>query len=204
MLSTGQGTLGSPIQVDYPYSANQVAVSDFNNDGIPDLAVVSIYAGIPAGPAILLGKGDGTFGPLHFLGATMNGYTIAAGDFNHDGNQDIAVVDSCCSLLIFLGNGKGAFKALTSQTALGLPQQLIAVDLNGDGYPDLVGNAFGIVQIYLNEGTGVFHAESPQFTVSGISFTYLQPGDINNDGKIDLVSFSDSYGTLSMLLNTTK
>src|SRR5215469_11940242 len=84
---------GSPIGVGH--SPATIAVGDFNNDGIPDLAVANTGDN---NVTILLGKGDGTFGPGQTYGTTPFGIgqtqtpiSIVVGDFNGDGNADLAV-----------------------------------------------------------------------------------------------------------------
>jgi hypothetical protein len=61
---------------------DSVAVSDFNGDGIPDLAVANSRDGTVS---VLLGKGDGAFQAAQFFKAGMNPGSLAVGDFNGDG-----------------------------------------------------------------------------------------------------------------------
>jgi hypothetical protein len=71
-----------------------LAISDFNRDGIIDIAVAN-YAS--AGVSVLLGKGGGEFeAPLHFT-AGPEARGIVAADFNGDGILDLAVANqNCC------------------------------------------------------------------------------------------------------------
>src|SRR5579872_6696175 len=60
----------------------------------------------------LLGNGDGTFQkPIQFPAPSP--LSLAVGDLNEDGNQDLAVVETSAgngSIAIFLGDGAGHFK----------------------------------------------------------------------------------------------
>ena len=58
--------------------------------------------------------------PVHFAAAvdyptSTAPYSVAVGDFNRDGNQDLAVANiNAQSLSIFLGNGDGTFSGPTN------------------------------------------------------------------------------------------
>src|SRR5262245_43064372 len=66
----------------------QAVVGDFNGDGIPDLAVAD-RNGISF--SILLGNGDGTFGPPTNYHVPYPPNSLAVGDFDRDGTLDLAV-----------------------------------------------------------------------------------------------------------------
>jgi hypothetical protein len=104
-------------------SAGRSAIADFNNDGLPDLAVYTGQGGdrIPDTISILLGKGNGTFSaePQLSFPSGNGAEVITTADFNQDGNSDVAVfnggdcydstgkVAPCIDL--FVGNGDGTF-----------------------------------------------------------------------------------------------
>jgi FG-GAP-like repeat len=67
----------------YPVSeAAAVAVGDFNSDGHLDLAVVNYDFSGNGTVSIMLGKGDGTFGPPVSFAAGNSPVFAAVGDFN--------------------------------------------------------------------------------------------------------------------------
>ena len=103
LLGNGDGTF--QIAVNYPvdtstYEPTQVpvVVSDFNGDGIPDMAYVvyNEYGG-NGSASVYLGNGDGSFqSPIYY--ALNSGYSpatsLTVGDFNGDGRADIAAVET--------------------------------------------------------------------------------------------------------------
>jgi hypothetical protein len=82
-----------------------IAVADFNHDGKLDVAVADSY---DSQVAVLLGNGNGTFQPAVYYNIdSQKGsvWSIAAADFNGDGNVDLAVADSLGgNISILLGN----------------------------------------------------------------------------------------------------
>ena len=104
----GGGKFGTPVSTTLPTdtffgfaegSFQNIAVADFNNDGAPDLAIGFIDGSTgkldtsTLSVNVLLSKGDGTFQAPTMLvsGSTLVATAILVGDFDRDGNQDIAV-----------------------------------------------------------------------------------------------------------------
>jgi len=116
---------------------------------------------------------------------------IAVGDFNEDGNLDMAVINTGFdNLSILLGDGKGGFKLEGIVQADTLPKDIQIADLNGDGHLDLVvSSSWGYdVQVLLGDGHGGF---SPSKQIYGDEPWGIAIGDYNEDGHPDLaVSFN--------------
>lgn len=140
--------------------------------------------------------GDGTFTSAPNLNTVNTPQSVATGDFNGDGIADLAVVNAG-SILIFLGNGDGTFKAGSASLPTGMSPITVAVgDFNSDGISDLAvvnscgnsypcNNANGTVMIFLGKGDGTFTQFSVTPTV-GSNPTGLVVADFNRDGILDL------------------
>ena len=98
--------VSSPISVPGTNSgANDgVALADFDNNGTLDLVVVN---GGGLADAVYSNDGSGNFTPMATLGNSF-GQAVAVGDFNNDGNQDIAVA-AVGPNPVYHGNGSGGF-----------------------------------------------------------------------------------------------
>src|SRR5215471_18956652 len=169
-LLAGQNVSFTPTDYSVP-NALAVAVGDFNNDGIPDLAVSTGDASDPTigHVVILLGNGDGTFqSPQSSFGVGSQPDVVAVGDFNGDGNLDLAVGNFGIfaenikpSLSILLGNGDGTFQPETRYTTGA--NRIAVADINGDVIPDLIlgsgrrGAEIGLFTM-LGNGDGTFQA----------------------------------------------
>ena len=129
-------------------------------------------------------------------GFTTKTYTVPRNemlrsvDFNNDGKPDLLVTGGTTpSTVILLNDGSGGFLAPVAIPGTGVgPVQF--GDMNGDGYPDIVG--CGVSQnksalfIYLNDGTGKF-TTSQTVLLAGRYCNGLTLGDINLDGHLDVV-----------------
>jgi hypothetical protein len=117
-----------------------LAAGSFRGNGIIDLAVAtnSAFGGIE----VLLGNGDETFQAAAPLDTLNNANGVLVGDFNNDGNLDLAVSTASAGsifafITIFPGNGDGTFGSGVTLTSGALPSGIVAADFNGDGGLDL-------------------------------------------------------------------
>ncbi|HWB84036.1 MAG TPA: FG-GAP-like repeat-containing protein [Bryobacteraceae bacterium] len=180
----------------------EVLAADFNRDGKPDLAVTFVGDNSPGGLAILLNKGDGTFGQAVTYSAGLGPTSIAAFDLNHDGILDLAVPAAGANpgvVYVFLGKSDGTFAQGVTYATDRNPEAVTIADCNGDGNADLaISTGNNTVSILLGNGNGTFRAPT-SYPTGRLPF-YIAAGDLNNDGKIDLVTANTLDQTISVLL----
>jgi FG-GAP-like repeat/Dockerin type I domain len=136
-----------------------------------------------------------------------------AGDFNGDAVLDLVALNSDAGTVgVLLGNANGTFQpAQTSAAGLvgGYPQSVAVGDLNADGKLDLVlgdynydGTGANDVNILFGHGDGTFDPAVPVAMHTWGAQWYVVTGDLNADGKLDLVVTSNpqegSFGDSTM------
>jgi len=209
LLSNGDDTFkaaaGSPISVGQQPSA--IVTSDFNGDGTQDFVVANFADNTFS---LFLGNGDGTFrqatgSPFVLPGAVAGPIAMTAGDFNSDGNPDLAVVNQTTSdVSILLGNGDGTFtQANGSPVAVGrLPVAIATGDLNNDSHTDLavVNQTDNSVSVLLGNGDGTFTAAANSPLATGQAPTAAAIADFNADGHPDIAVTDPQTDSVSVFL----
>ena len=218
-IGNGDGTFKTPTPITLAANVYGIpAVVDFNKDGKLDLAFLAETSASQAEFAIALGNGDGTFATPTIQNLTggdaIRSSSIAAADFNADGNIDLALLDVNDFSGVFYGKGDGTFTSVPS-TGFVVPKDLInieaggiavAVDLNGDGKPDILAgrtvllNLYGSAPVVLATSTTALTASATTITTgASVTFTATVTGAAGSTatptGTITFYNGGTSLGT---------
>jgi hypothetical protein len=221
LRGNGDGTFQNPVnqQITTGNTIGTMIARDVNRDGKPDLITVTACDAecqpIPSYVMVLLGNGDGTFSqpPSYPFGMFEVGYgpgDVTAGDFNQDGNLDLAVSnpgngnsdDSTTSIL--LGNGDGTFASGVKYGTAPGPSADVLGDFTGDGNLDLAVVLYNGALIMPGNGDGTFQGrfdskvESIPVGCCNHPISVVTP-DLNGDHQPDL-AVAGSDNTVAILL----
>jgi hypothetical protein len=203
LLGNGNGTFPTQQRFAVGNFPLSVTVANLNGDGFRDLVVANASSN---DVSVLLGNGNGTFQPQQRFATDNFPESVSVADLNRDGFLDIVTANSNSSdISVLLGNGDGIFK--TRPKALrfavgGEPFSAAVVDLNGDGFPDIVtansNGASNDVSVLLANGDGTFRPQ--QRFAAGNFPSSVAVADLNGDGKPDIVTANSESNDISVLL----
>ncbi len=201
-LGLGGGSFGRPMKFPVGNGARFVTMGKFNNDGYPDLAVINLGQ-----ITILFGKGGAEFHlanrfPVAEYRQFGNPLSLAVGDLNQDGHQDLAVtLPRGGAVAIIVVDGMGNFGLASILAGGNDPYRVVIGDFNGDDHQDLaVTNPRGdMVSILWSDVKGDFSL-ADHFP-AGDAPEEIAVGDFDEDGDLDIAVTNGRAGTVSILLN---
>jgi hypothetical protein len=203
LRNLGALQFAAPFVVAPAALSRYVELADVDGDG--DLDVITDHLALSTSAhRILVNDGLGNFapGPSPTLGFLTR--SVRAGDFDGDGDQDLAAAGM--QLLVHRNDGSGAF---TDTTIVDLPPitvttsgNIVVADVDGDGDLDLCAVHQGApgCLLLLNDGSGRFSDRSAQRvqpiqaqSTGTFSIARVRAADIDDDGDVDL-TFGGNFG----------
>ncbi len=178
-LGNGNGTF-QPASL-LPAGSNPTfsAAADVTGDGRPELFTSAGTGSLGEYRVFVhLNQGNGTFQAPIGLNTDFGPSSIAVGDFNGDGRNDL-IAGHCCGDTdtgVYIGNGNGTFQP-EMRLSVGESSSLIASDLNQDGRLDLVlANSSNRIGVLYNIA-GTFPNSSCGYSLSRYSGMASSIGD---------------------------
>lgn len=179
--------------------------ADINGDGVADSIVAgpgsNAIAWVPSRPD----AGPGGV-PLNVTTALAGVRSVAAADFDSDGDPDIAACSAAGGLVAWYANNNNGASWTVRQVSATLsnPGLVTACDVNRDGRPDLIvaqTNAGGELRWFENAAAGTAWTERVLLAAGGSAFfRALATGDIDRDGDLDLAASLDHPSTADIVL----
>ena len=196
-------------------SPNGIALGDLDGDGKLDL-----IASNTTGSQASVFRNISTSGSISFstkvdFATASSPYGVAIGDIDLDGKLDFAVTCFFSNKVSVFRNvsavgtiSVSSFNAKVDFTTGSGPTSIAIGDLNGDGKADLAvtnnsGNTISVLKNTSTVGT-ISLAAKADFSTGGTSAPYVVAiGDLNADGKQELVTANSNNATVSVFKNQT-
>ncbi len=193
LLGDGTGDFTALPRVYLPGSES-LLVADFDENGHNDVAVLSgdqdfIF------PVLADATGTLMSGLVPTPEPTSLHAEPVAGDFDEDGNPDVAIDE-----WILFGNGSGGFGAPFAAPALANRSARSAVDIDGDGHLDLIAREFSNFRVLLGDGSGNFTVG--ELTPLVVTDHAPVVADFDGDGILDLAAADEIDDFFFVLLGT--
>ncbi len=207
--TAGNFSLADEIKINSPYYPYNIAIGDINGDGKLDLITANVFS-------FSVIKNTSVIGSLSFETSieintgTGSKNDIFISDIDLDGKQDVIVANSTDdNILIFRNTTVGdviSFAPVVTYLAGDGPISLVVDDLNNDGKPEIItaNRNSETFSIFKNKCTpGLISFANKLDISSGGLAECVRTGDLDNDGRKDIIIANGGSGTMSLFRNST-
>ncbi|TES92885.1 MAG: T9SS type A sorting domain-containing protein [Candidatus Cloacimonadota bacterium] len=198
--------------VNYDSAAKIVSINPDNNLRCGELVTATLTKGIQSllGDSLegyiwqftaMVEGGSGFYLLPTYYAVDLAPNSAVTGDFNSNGNLDIAVVNvNSNNVSILLGNGDGTFSSAINYSTGTSPYSICTGDFNSDGNLDLAvaNGGSNNVSILLGNGDGSF-GSAVNYS-AGTLPNAICSGDFDFDGELDLATANANSNDVSILL----
>ena len=194
LLGLGNGAFSAGPPIAMTEAPREVLSGDLNDDGFPDLIVLT------GSVLVKLGSGDGTFSGSAIFATGSNPSHGVVGDLNSDGHLDLVINDGgATQVLVLLGLGDGTFAAPMPHALLSYAGSMAIADFNNDRKSDLaIVNLYGgTLTLLLGNADGIFTPFTPSPYIPQSS-SFIGAVDLDSDGNVDIV-IPSSYSGMGVL-----
>jgi hypothetical protein len=202
-MQATNGTFGSPSTLSPGFGPRGIAVADLNKDGPLDLIVTLGKVSQEGQVALMTGNGAGGFTLLNtlFVGPAPN--WAATGDFNRDGNLDLATANNTgntVSLVTSIGTATFLIPGRIPLPFGSFPADIVVGDFNNDTKMDVISANEQVNNISVVNGDGLCGFTSvSSANNTGITPIAIVAANLNTDSCPDLVTINNGDGTYSWM-----
>ncbi|CAF3389526.1 unnamed protein product [Rotaria socialis] len=206
LLGYGNGTFASQetYSTGINSSPSSIAVGDFNNDIILDIAVANVLGN---NVGVLVGYGNGTFGTQKTYSTGSNSFplSVTVADFNNGSILDITVANLMgqnVGILLRYGNGTFATQVTYSSSFSIDPISITIGDCNNDSILDIVVADIieNCVCVLLGYGNGSFAIQAT-YSTGSVSHPYSAAvGYLNNNNLVDIAVANSQTNNVGILI----
>lgn len=212
--SAGSGSFSFSAGQSYEVSSipNHVEAADMDGDGLDDIVVTvgvsnhfSIFRNLSSGSTVSFAT--------RFDVSTSNTYPndLALSDLDLNGKTDILIVNSSSdNIEIFRNNstvGTLDFTSITQYATGSSPWHMVVDDFNADGYEDVAVSLLGTnsIRVFGNlaSGPGSLILGDVFDVTTSAATRWITSGDLNNDGRPEIVAADNNGNIISVFENTT-
>lgn len=180
----------------------ELCLADVTGSGYLDIFSTNVQT---QGISYLQSNGDGTFHGQVLIPVYYNS-ALASGDFVRSGRPQVFVVFASSSPVVVSRDSMGNFTTTPVSTTLTGHQNCVVVDLNRDGYPDVIAMASSGNQhsVFLNDQHGGFVEylfTGPVCGGTARASGKLAAADFDGDGRVDVAFGSAVEDSVTIFLN---